>query len=147
MPDEFEDPAEPGGGIEWTPLANRLLLFTVHSVEQNINTAFGVKDAVRADVVVLDGPTAGEAFPNTLVFPGVLIGQLKTKTGRQVLGRLGYGQAKAGQKPPWKLEAATDDEKQRAMAYRASTVTSPGPDRDPWASPTGQQQGGGNPPF
>lgn len=146
MADEFDDPGEPGGGIEWTSLAGRLLLFSVHSIENGINTSFGVKDAVRADVVVLDGPNKGELFNNTLVFPGVLIGQLKTKVGKQVLGRLGYGQAKAGQRPPWKLEAATDSEKAAAVAFRANQISAPAAAgrQDPWAAPSAGQSG---PPF
>lgn len=146
MSDPFDDPGEPGSGINWTTLANRLLLFSVHSVEQGINTAYGVKDAVRADVVVLDGPNAGEQFANTLVFPGVLISQLKTKVGRQVLGRLGYGQAKAGQQPPWKLEAASDAEKQAATHYHRNQATV----SDPWAASSPAAPGGpgsSGPPF
>lgn len=142
MTDPFDDPAEPSGGIDWKTLANRLVLFHIISNEAGIKTVHGVKDAVRADVVVLDGPEAGKKYDNTLVFPGVLIGQLKAKVGKQVLGRLGYGEAKPGQNPPWKLSPATDQDKATGQRYLASPLANPAPvPDDPWGA------SGDKPPF
>lgn len=119
----FNDPAS-GGGLDLGELNGSLLLFTVHKVEEDIPTTFGPKDAVRADVAVLDGEHKGDTYPDTLVFPLVLQNQLRQSVGgSMVLGRLGQGNAKPGQKPPWTLTAASDDEKatgEKYLAYVAS---------------------------
>lgn len=103
----FSAPAAPSAGVDWQDLDGALLLIEPHSFETAIKTTFGDKDAVRADVVVLDGDKAGEQFNDTLIFPLVLLGQLRQQIGQKVLGRLGTGNAKPGQKPPWKLNEAT----------------------------------------
>jgi len=145
MSDPIEDPATPSGGVEWATLQNRLLLFDVIDIEKEINTVHGVKDAVRADLAVLDGPDAGKRYDNTLVFPGVLISQLKSKVGKKVLGRLGTGEKKAGQNAPWKLNTATDTDKATAQRYLTAQATRTiEPPADPWAT---QPPQGGNPPF
>lgn len=127
----FNDPAS-GGGLDFSDLNGSLLLFTVHKVEDDIPTTFGPKDAVRADVAVLDGEHKGDTYPDTLVFPLVLQNQLRQSVGgSMVLGRLGQGNAKPGQKPPWTLTAATDEERatgEKYLAYVASQkVTEPEP--------------------
>lgn len=119
MSNPFSAPAPPGSGIEYEPLLGALLLVEPHSVETGIKTSFGEKDAVRADVTVLDGEQKGEVYADTLVFPTVLIGQLRSKVGEKVLGRLTQGQAKPGQKPPWMLEAASDADQQIGVNYLA----------------------------
>jgi hypothetical protein len=142
--DQIDDPAQPSGGVDWGALQNRLLLFDVIDIEKEISTVHGVKDAVRADLVVLDGPDAGKEYLNTLVFPGVLISQLKSKVNKKVLGRLGTGEKKAGQNAPWKLITATDQDKQLGQRYLASRAAKSMEPPDPWGS-TPQQ--GGQPPF
>jgi hypothetical protein len=141
---EIDDPAQPSGGVDWGALQNRLLLFDVIDIEKEISTVHGVKDAVRADLAVLDGPEAGKRYDNTLVFPGVLISQLKSKVGKKVLGRLGTGEKKQGQNAPWKLITATDQDKQLGQRYLASLAAkSMEAPADPWASaPQGKE-----PPF
>jgi len=119
---DFNDPATPTG-IDYEQLNGSLLLFTVHSVEEGVNTSFGLKNPVRADVAVLDGEHKGEVFADTLVFPLVLIGQLRGNVGSMVLGRLGQGNAKPGQKPPWRLTAATDAERAVGQKYLAYIAT------------------------
>jgi len=142
-PNQIDDPAQPSGGVDWGSLQNRLLLFDVIDIEKEINTVHGVKDAVRADLAVLDGPEAGKRYDNTLVFPGVLISQLKSKTGKKVLGRLGTGEKKQGQNAPWKLLTATDTDKATAQRYLASyTARNISQPDDPWADQTGNR-----PPF
>lgn len=118
----FSKPAA-AAGIQWEDLHGRLLLIEPKQVESGVSTAFGDKDAVRADVTVIDGPNGGEEFADALIFPGVLISQTRSLIGQMVLGRLGQGVAKPGQKPPWRLdEASEDDEKlgQRYVEHRGS---------------------------
>jgi len=124
--------ATPGtaSGVQWEDLKGALLLIEPHTVETGIQTTFGEKDAIRADVAVLDGPSKGEQHPDTLVFPGVLISQLKTRLGQKVLGRLGQGQGKPGQKPPWILTEATDADKQIGLAYLANGFATPDDTKD-----------------
>jgi len=131
---EFEAPAA-SGGVTWENLKGALLVIEPHKVEEKIATSFGEKEAVRADVHVIDGPQKGETHLDTLIFPGVLIGQTRSMLGKKVLGRLGQGAGKPGQKPPWKLEEATAADQAAAQAWLAS--------RNSFAAPTAA----GAPPF
>lgn len=123
-------------GIDLKVLNGALLLITVNGQEQNIQTTYGPASPVRADIVVLDGPAKGETFADALIFPRVLISQLKSHVGgAKVLGRLGQGVAKGNQSPPWKLAEATDEDKATAtryLTYLASQV--------PVAAPTAPPQ-------
>ena len=103
----FAAPAQ-ASGIQWESHLGRLLLIEPKELEKDIETSFGSKDAVRADVTVIDAPEAPEVFTDALIFPGVLISQTRSLIGEKVLGRLGQGQAKSGQKPPWRLEDPTE---------------------------------------
>lgn len=95
-----------------------LLLFTVYEETDEMNTVHGPQTAVRADVVVLDGELAGTEYSDSLIFPRVLKSQLRRSAGgMMVLGRLGQGNKKPGQNPPWTLAAATDDDKKVASAW------------------------------
>ena len=123
MSDEFNNPGS-ATGIKWDEHQGRLLLFTVKTLETGINTSFGSKDAIRADLEVLDGPEP-ERFIDILVFPQVLQGQLRSSIGGRVLGRLGTGNAKPGQKPPWRLSEATDEDKAIARKHIADNETPP----------------------
>lgn len=126
MTDMFDGPGT-ASGFSWEDNANRLLLIKPHAVEHGVKTSFGEKDAIRADIIVLDGPTAGEENNDVLVFPLVLQGQIRANvgTGRYNLGRLGQGEKKAGQKPPWKLGDPTDADKDAARAHLAKNTQAP----------------------
>lgn len=118
----FAAPAPPGSGIRWEDLNGRLLLIEPTAVKTEIKTSYGEADAVVADVAILDGDAKGDTYPEALVFPKVLQGQLKSKLGEKVLGRLGQGQAKPGQSAPWLLEEATAEDYEvgvRYLDYRA----------------------------
>jgi hypothetical protein len=122
----FADPAAPTG-IEFKDHQGALLMFEVLGVEDHVPTSVtkpGEKSpAVRANVTVLDGTNAGGVFDDALVFPKVLQGQLRSRVGQLVLGRLTLGLAKPGQSAPWKLEPATDQDKAKAEEYlRTKTV-------------------------
>ena len=111
--DPFDAPAS-SSGIQWDDLNGTLLLIEVKGHKTGITTAYGTVDAVEADVYALDGDLAGTpagTFDDTLIFPKVLQGQLKSRIGGKVLGRLGQGEKKPGQSPPWKLAEATEKDK------------------------------------
>lgn len=126
MTDMFDAPGS-ATGVKWEDLNGRLLLIQPLSEEKDIPTAFGSTNAVRANVTVLDGPSAGEEFADTLIFPKVLQSQVKGNcgTGRFNLGRLGKGTAKPGQSAPWMLGDPTDADKDAARAHLASKTTPP----------------------
>jgi hypothetical protein len=103
MSSPFHAPAQ-ASGIQWEEHLGHLLLIEPKELEKDIETTYGKKDAVRADITVIDAADAPEVFTDALIFPGVLISQTRSLIGEKVLGRLGQGQAKPGQKPPWRLE-------------------------------------------
>lgn len=122
MTDPFNSPAA-GGRFSAKDHNGKLLLITPISYEEGIETTFGSKDAVKANVVVIDeaNPGDSEEIENGLLFGGVLIGQTKSFIGKGlVLGRLEQGEAKKGQQPPWRLADPTDAEKDKARAYLAT---------------------------
>ena len=136
----FRSPAT-ASGIQWEDHKDRLLLIEPKAVETGISTTFGEKDAVRADVTVIDAPDAPEVFEDALIFPGVLISQTRSLIGEKVLGRLGQGQAKSGQKPPWRLNDPTEDDISIGVRYLKSRKTS---SANPFASPPSAEAA---PPF
>jgi hypothetical protein len=121
MTDPFATPGSTSR-MDYNQLNGKLLLVEPHKLEEGVSTSLGVKDAIRADVTILDGPTAGASFYDTLIFPRVLIGQLRSRLGQKVLGRLGQGVANPGQSPPWTLSRATDADTKIGVAYLASGV-------------------------
>jgi hypothetical protein len=124
MTDAFSAPAA-GGRFNAESSNGKLLLIRPDEYKTGISTSYGVKDAISANIVVIDekAVTESEEIDGALLFGGVLIGQLKSKIGQGlVLGRLEQGTAKVGQKPPWRLADPTDAEKDIARAYLASTA-------------------------
>lgn len=84
------------------------LVVVIPQKVDTINTKFGPSEAVLCDIHVLDG--APGDHEDVLLFGKVLLGQLKTRIGEMVLGRIGQGIAKAGNNPPWVIEAATEQD-------------------------------------
>lgn len=109
---QFASPAAPSEGLDFNELQGSLLLIKVVFLEDhipNVNTKPGEKSpAIRADVTVLDGRSAGKEYADALIFPKVMQGQLRSRVGQLVLGRLGQGHAKPGQSAPWKLDPASE---------------------------------------
>jgi hypothetical protein len=118
---EFNQPGTGAGDkIDMKALVGRLLLVYPKRIELGVQTqAFGAKDPLVADVVVLDGPNPGEQLHEVFIFPGALIGQLKHLIGNPnpVLGRLGYGVAKPGQNPPYELGLYDHTDEQTARHW------------------------------
>jgi hypothetical protein len=120
---QFSQPAAATGGIDWNTLNGTLLIVQPTELVKDIKTVQGVRDAVRATITVVDGPHAGETHDDTLVFPKVLQSQLRSRIGQNVLGRLGQGQAKPGQSPPWTLNPGTPQDEQAALAVLTPKLT------------------------
>lgn len=123
--DPFAAPSS-ASGIDWADLKGALLLVKVNGFEPEVKTTHGVVSAVRADVIVLDDKGAVEAettYGDTLIFPKVV--QSQVKNSQMVLGRLGQGEKKPGQSPPWMLAEATEADKVIARAYVAKTTEAP----------------------
>lgn len=114
--DEFDSPAS---GVKITEFEGALILFTPTGFVEKAPTNFGPADYVESDVAVLDGDRQGETHSAVRIYQKALIGQLRPKvgTGRMVLGRLGRGQAKAGQSAPWVLEDPVDADKYVAREF------------------------------
>lgn len=125
--DPFATPGTPGGGFKPSEHVGELLLIAVSSIEEGIVTSAGVTTATRGDVVVLDGDQAGEQFDDTLIFGKVLVGQLRSRVGQKVLGRLGQGKAKSGQTAPWVLEDPSDADRKLGLAHLNKQVATAAP--------------------
>lgn len=108
-----------GGNFDAEELNGSLVVIWPQSVE-SVNTVHGEQDAVRANVLVVDGEKAGEFIEDGLVFPRVLVSSLRGKVGRQVLGRIGQGIAKPGQSAPWIIEKYGDEDVEVALAAIAA---------------------------
>lgn len=102
--------------IQWKDLYGRLLAIWPYGRETT-DTKFGAdKACVRADIYDLDeGKPIGM---DSLIFPRALVMQCSgTPRGKAVLGRLGQGESRNGQTPPWKLSDPTPEDIARASAY------------------------------
>lgn len=130
-----EDPFDAPGAasnVEWEAYLGKLLLIWPISKEEDVKTKdYGDKDAIRADLVVLDGNDGPEEFFDILIFPLVLQGQLRRNVGkgRPNLGRLGQGEAVGKQKPPWKLFVASEKDEQMARDYLNKRPATAKPDK------------------
>lgn len=103
----FNQPGTASGDkLDLDQLTGRLLLIYPKEQKTVPTQAFGPKDALVADIVVLDGPAAGEELRDAFIFPGYMIGQLKQYIGNPnpALGRVAKGQGKPGQQAPWVLD-------------------------------------------
>ena len=124
--------------IDYHALMGRLLVIEPTAVETGVQTVLGEKDAVRATIHVIDAQPP-YSIEDSLIFPRVLQGQLRSRLGQMVLGRLTQGQAKQGQNPPWMIADATPADQQAGqvwlMARQSATLARPGPAQQPAAQP------------
>lgn len=123
---DFAKPSEAPSGEGWNlteEAEGRLVLFTPLR-EDTVETSFGEKPIVVADVVVIDEkkPAKSEAHDDVYVFGGYLRGSLRGFINeKRVLGRLVKGEPKKkGENAPWLLEDATEAEIALAVAYLES---------------------------
>lgn len=124
--DDFAKPSEAPSGEGWnfTEEAEGRLVLLTPLREDKVDTSFGEKPIIVADVVVIDEkkPAKSEVHDDVYVFGGYLRGALRGFIGeRRVLGRLVKGEPKKkGENAPWLLEDATDAEVELAKAYLAT---------------------------
>lgn len=114
---EFSGPSNVDA-IEWKSLYGKLLAIWPYGREVT-GTKFGEKACIRADVYDLDAgmPVSMDA----LIFPRALVMQCGgIPRGKAVIGRLGQGESRGGQTPPWKLSDPTPEDLARAQAYFAA---------------------------
>jgi hypothetical protein len=132
--DEFDTAGE---YISTKDLLGELVLFTPTEYVEEVQTPFGVKDAVITDLVVLSQDGTPE-YNSVMMFQGKLIGQLKRKipNGRKLLGVIAKGEAEKGQSAPYILAAPTEEQAQIARDYLAGrTIQAAAPSKadDPFA--------------
>ena len=112
----FASIPSPSSGIKWADVNGALLILQPTGLEHGVQTAYGQSDAVKANIWVLDGPSAGEIYDDALIFPKLLQSQLKSRINQVVLGRVSQGEIKkAGQDAPWLLAEPTAQDVQTGM--------------------------------
>lgn len=126
--------AAPSGGTKLAEFKDRLVLFTPQELLKDVETKYGKSDAVSTDVVVLDGPNAGEKHDSVRVFQKIFVSELGARIGKErpmLLARIKTVPNKkdAEGKPVWVPEAPTEEDKQVARDYLAK-ATAP---TDPFA--------------
>jgi hypothetical protein len=110
--------------VDWKALYLHLVVIFPYSVE-NIDTQFGMKTAVRADIYDVH---TGAAMLDSLIFPSKLVGQTQgCERGQAIVGRVTLGTAKGGQNAPWELEDPTEADFATARAYLAARPPRPVP--------------------
>lgn len=118
----YATPAAPGATgdkLDFTANNGALLRIEVKGLKEAVPTQHGPADAISADVAILDGPNKAAELADVLIFPKVIVGQLKASIGQVVLGRLGQGERKPGKNPAWLLLAPTEDDVATAQKFDA----------------------------
>jgi hypothetical protein len=134
MSTNFTPPPPPGAdgdNFEIKMHKGALVLIEVLGTKLVEGTKFGDKDAIRANVAVLDGENKGNQHADALLFPSVIYGQLKGMVGQKVLARIGQGENKKGN-PPWLLEAPTEADVATAQKFEAYVATKAAATDDPF---------------
>ena len=123
--DPFNSPAK-GGKFNAETHNGKLLLITPTSYEEGIETTFGTKDAVKANVVVIDeaNPSASEKIDDALLFGGVMIGQTKTSSVRVWSSA---GSARARRRRGRMLRGSSPTRQRRRRRSRGRTSPRPPP--------------------
>lgn len=94
-----------------------LALFAVGGLHRDVSTSFGERDAVRAGIVLLDGPEAGKVFEDILLFNTRVVSRLRNAPGQVILARIGMGEGKGGNNKPVELYEATPADQDLAMRW------------------------------
>ena len=104
----------------------RLVLFKPSEHRKEVLTQdYGPKDAVAADIVILDGPDAGTEHVDCLFFQSRVIGKLKQRVGGMVLARVERGKEKVKGNYPWNLEEPSESDKDVARRWLAKQDVAP----------------------
>lgn len=140
----FDDPDDISS-IKWADHVGRLVLIWPREIKDfKFNNGEEGK-VTEARVVILDAPGGPVEYANTIVFPKVLQGRVRSNvgTGRPNLGRIGQGKAKPGQTAPWELDAVNEQDKQLAVRFLTSNV----PTKAAEPTDTTSTWNSGEPPF
>lgn len=158
MSDDWDSPAT-GEQFVIKNYVGALCIFAVNEFLPQFPTKYGNSDALKCELVILDGPNAGEHFDQAILFGRALMAQLKTKIGgKPVLGRLTQNpaDAKMGQSAPYRVADPTDEDKAKASEWvkangpivsvpTTSTPQAASPsDGENWRSQQGQPVNAGN---
>jgi hypothetical protein len=141
----FEKPDAPGRAddapqFDYLTHLGSLLAIQVKDVQEDVETEYGLRSVIVADVHVIDASAqrVTEVFEDAWLFGTVLFSQMRAKRGRLVLGVLEQGDKRPGKKAPWRLGDATDE--QEAAAVKALT-SGPAP-AEPQVAVTGVTEAG-----
>lgn len=120
----FDNPGSTSA-IKWDEHMGQLVLIwpTVQKPFTFNNGETG--DVIEARVIVLDAPGGTPVeYANTVIFPKILQGQVRGNIGknRPNLGRIGKGQAKAGQSAPWILIDPNENDQKLAVQFLTKPV-------------------------
>lgn len=132
--------------IKWADHEGRLVLVWPKT-EKEFEYDGESKPVIEARVVVLDPPGGTPIeYGTTVIFPRYMQGQVRGNIGknRPNLGRVGKGEAKPRQSPPWILLDPNEDDKKIAVKFLTTNVaTKPAESVDSQAG----AWGAGDPPF
>ena len=110
--------------IKWADHEGRLVLIWPKE-EKPFEYDGETKNVIEAKVVVLDAPGGTPIeYGNTVIFPKVMQGQVCGNIGknRPNLGRVGKGEAKPRQSPPWILIDPNEEDQKIAVRFLTSNV-------------------------
>lgn len=128
---QFAQPGIGGDKFEAAKHNGHLLLFFPSAFRADVPTQNGTADCVDTKIVDLD---TGETLNDAKVWGKAMVPQLKGEVpDGMVLGRLGQGQGKAGNNPPWILHPHTEQDVAIAERYLAANP------RNQFANPGAQQ--------
>jgi hypothetical protein len=122
--EEYGHPTETGEFARPDLLNGHLILVYPVGYRDDLQTRFGVKDAVVCDIIDLDDKDdigqPGKLYRLSNFMQGKLIQALRPFIGRKVLGRMGIGVNKGGLNPPWVITDLSADAValERAKAWR-----------------------------
>ncbi len=102
---KFESPAG-RDSIRPADLLGHLVAFEVNDFKPLFETTFGPKDAVELTIHDID---MERTYPGVLWFSTAIVSSLKPKVDSVVLARIGQGEGRHGQQPPWILKDASAD--------------------------------------
>jgi hypothetical protein len=121
---------------QWAPEEHlgHLLVVQVQDVKRGVETEYGARDCIVADVHVIDpAGSVAMTYEEAWLFGTVLFSQLGKKKGRTVLGVFEQGEKRPGKKAPWRLADPTDA--QEELALRAMTSRPDRADEQPAQEP------------
>lgn len=116
---DYAAPASPGDQLPAADVLGHLMAIIATEYRTGIETQYGASDAIVVDVAVLTQQDAAGKIPvyrDALWFNIGLRLTLKKQMGQIVLARMGQGEAKGKNDPPFTLVDATQDAQAVAFA-------------------------------